>query len=261
VARIEVRGSLRGKRGAVVAIALCAVAVALAGVPAQARADRSDRLLELFNASIADAAVYRHDNLRKLRPLRFDPATDTALVTTLTGDRYATGGQTLEEEVWVSGVPEIRRLCRRAARRLEGPQLKLFLRQLLGLHPNSYVRRFVTFEVARPNVFRPTADPDPTTRWPCPKPRARSCGLRFPAGVPQSHVTWMADQMLDAWVVASPLSVDGYPWTRLGYTYNWRPGADRYGGSEYVLRPGSFVNVTSVERYAPYCGARPRPDR
>jgi hypothetical protein len=39
------------------------------------------------------------------------------------------------------------------------------------------------------------------------------------------------------------------------------PGADRYGGSEYVLRQGSFVNVTSVERYAPYCGARPRPDR
>jgi hypothetical protein len=39
---------------------------------------------------------------------------------------------------------------------------------------------------------------------------------------------------------------DGYPWTHLGYTYNWRPGEDRYGTSEYVIRQGATAWVQEV---------------
>jgi hypothetical protein len=63
-------------------------------------------------------------------------------------------------------------------------------------------------------------------------------------------VRWIADTMLSHWMIPQ-----GYPWTRLGYTYNWRPGASRYGASEYVVRAGSRVRVLSVAPAAEYCAA------
>jgi hypothetical protein len=224
----------------------CAGVAALAPTAA---ADEHRTQVRRFNEAIADAAVYRHADLRRLRPLVFDPVSGTASVTTLTGDRYTIGTTTVHEDVWVTGAGEVRRKCRRC-RRGTG----MFLRQVLGLHPNSPITRFVTFSVRREDVFRPAVDPDTTTRWPCRTPRAASCGRVFPAGVATSHLIWMANQMAAAWQVSKPLSRDGYPWTRLGYTYHWRPGADRYGASEYVVRAGATVQVTAITPYRRYCG-------
>lgn len=80
------------------------------------------------------------------------------------------------------------------------------------------IKRFVTLAVSRDDVFRPAVDPRPATRWACRKPRARSCGRVFPPGVPVE-----------------------------------RPGADRYGASEYVLRDGATVRVTAITPYRRYC--------
>jgi hypothetical protein len=228
-----------------VAAGTCVAAPATAGAGSRGTEER--RLVQRFNAAIADAAVYRHRNLRRLRPLAFDPASGTASVSTLTSDRYRLGSTRLAEDVWVTGAGEVQRRCRCHKR------LGMFLRQLLGLHPNSPIRHFVTFSVARADVFRPAVDPDTTTRWPCRNPRAASCGQAFPAGTPVSHLIWMANEMATAWEVTTPLARDGYPWTRLGYTYNWRPGADRYGASEYVVRAGATVRVTAVTPYRRYC--------
>jgi hypothetical protein len=223
---------------------ICAAASSTAG----AESRRSDeRRVDRFNEAIADAAVYRRRNLRRLRPLVFDPASETASVTTLTRTRYERGATTLPEDVWVTGEGEVRSRCRRHKR------LGMFLRQLLGLHPTSPIRHFVTFSVTRADVFRPAVDPDPTTRWPCRDPRAANCGQAFPAGTPVSHLIWMANEMATAWEVATPVARDGYPWTRLGYTYNWRQGADRYGASEYVVRAGATVEVAAVTPYRRYC--------
>jgi hypothetical protein len=236
--------------GRVLLVLLVGAALGAATAPASAAptGPGERKLVKRFNAAIADAAVYRHRNLRPLRPLRFDPTTGTASVTTLTSWPYRRGATTLPDEVWVTGAGEVQRRCRCARRRLG-----MFLRQVLGLHPNSRIRHFVTFEVSREDVFRPAVDPSTTTRWPCRNPRARSCGQVFPAATPPAHVIWMANQMAAAWEVATPLNRDGYPWTRLGYTYNWRPGADRYGASEYVVRPGATVTVTAVTPYRRYC--------
>jgi hypothetical protein len=63
----------------------------------------------------------------------------------------------------------------------------------------------------------------------------------------------MAKQMLSSYIVAQPVLADGYPWTRMGYTYNWKPGADRYGASEYVLRKNAVVTINQVVPYREYC--------
>ena len=46
---------------------------------------------------------------------------------------------------------------------------------------------------------------------------------------------------------------NGYPWTHLGYTYNWAPGADRYGASEYVIRGNAKAVIVDNATTAQYC--------
>jgi hypothetical protein len=148
-------------------------------------------------------------------------------------------------------VPEVKNKCQTARGDLE-----LWLRQLLGLHPNKQVTHFVVMEVKKGDIFRPTVNPDPTTTWPCGDPKTKECGESFPEGVAEEHIKWMANQMLSSYLISKPLKTDGYPWTRLGYTYNWRPGADRYGASEYVVRQGAVVNIEEIVPYREYCGRR-----
>jgi hypothetical protein len=45
----------------------------------------------------------------------------------------------------------------------------------------------------------------------------------------------------------------GYPWARLGYTYNWNPNADEVGVNEFVVRRGADVKASSVTTTVEYC--------
>jgi hypothetical protein len=47
----------------------------------------------------------------------------------------------------------------------------------------------------------------------------------------------------------------GYPWTQLGYTYDWGGDGDEVGLSEFVVRKGSEVVVKDVFTVAEYCGS------
>jgi hypothetical protein len=209
---------------------------------------RSANLIRRFNEAIAIAAVYRRENLRPLHPLVFDPADQTTRVVSLTGPAYSPGPCRLDRDVWVTGVPEVQE----KASRFTG-DLAPRLRALLGLHPDTPVTHFVSLRVRQPDIFRPTADPDPTRPWPCADPQAPECGETFPEVVGQTHINWMARQMMASYLVSRPLRTDGYPWTRLGYTYDWWWGADRYGASEYVVSKGALVTVESVTPYRDYC--------
>ena len=90
------------------------------------------------------------------------------------------------------------------------------------------------------DIFRPCPDPDPTKA---------ECGNAFPENVDVNHKAWLAEQVLQRYQTAP----QGYPWTRLGYTYDWNPASPRYGASEYVVRKGSKVTVTEKQPTAAYC--------
>lgn len=215
----------------------------------------------LYARAVASAAVYAPEHVLPLRPAVPD-AQGNVRVATLTTWNYAPGEQALGRDIWVSVVPEVRDSC--LSWDEEGPALVMHLRQLLGLRPADSVSHFVEMTVPVAALFRPTVDPTVTTEWPCPEgPSGGACGLVFPAGVDAAHKEWMAGQMLSAWQVPDGYPADtasgggrgtlGYPWTRLGYTYNWRPGAPRYGASEYLVRAGSQVRVDSTHPIAAYC--------
>jgi len=71
--------------------------------------------------------------------------------------------------------------------------------------------------------------------------------LDFPVGTPQEHIDWFDN------LKATSYGDDGYPWTRLGYTYDWYPDMTDIGLSEFVIRKGTTVMVESVSAQDAYC--------
>lgn len=240
------------------AIGIC-IAVSAAGQPYQQRIQalsvtrEHDRLLAVYERAVFDSAVYQSKNLRALHPLVAD-ANGEVVVATLTsldgkvGDLLPVTGA----GVWVTAVPEVQEICRG----FTGDAV-MGLRQLLGLPPDAHVPRMIVLRAKAADVFRPAVDPDVSTAMPCDllreAPTPRDCGNSFPSDTTASHYAWMASQELELHELPN-----GYPWTHLGYTYNWTPGADRYGASEYVIRPGAPVVI--VENVTPEVYCR-RPER
>ncbi len=244
---MHLRFSLR-LRGAIPGLVLAALLSACAANPSSPAgpAPAGSELMALYDASIARAAVYRPQDVLALKAAVAD-AEGRVRVATYTNwaGYHADSTQTLSRDVWVTLVPEVRDSCAGA-----GAETTLRLEQLLGLPPGAGYDRFAEMSVRLEDLFRPAADPAVTTTRPCPDSVSGGCGTSFPPGVTPAHVRWIADNMLNHWMIPK-----GYPWTRLGYTFNWRPGAGRYGASEYVVRAGSQVRVLSVTPSAQYCAA------
>lgn len=236
----------------------CAPVAAPAGPAPAASASTLD---VLYARAMANAAVYAPEHVLPLFAAAPD-AEGNVRVATLTTYDYAAGEQELRREIWVTVVPEVRDSC--LSWDETGAALTLRLRQLIGLRPADSVSHFVEMTVPAAALFRPTVDPAVTTGWPCAEgPSGGACGLHFAAGTDPAHEAWMASQMLSAWQVPDGYPADtasgggrgalGYPWTRLGYTYNWHPGSPRYGASEYLVRAGSRIRVDATHPVAAYC--------
>ena len=252
-------GRLRRVAGAaaVAVLGACGTAVGNPGYSSVIPAPNA--VADLYARALAAAAIYEERNVLPLFPAVAD-ADGMVRVATLTTWNPATGPQALTRDVWVSVVPEVRDSCLSWG---EGTDLVMRLRQLLGLRPTDSVTQFVEMTAPASGMFRPTVDPAIDTRTPCSPEQARQpgCGRSFPAGVDTSHVVWMANQAFFAWKMPDGYprqkgerSRLGYPWTGLGYTYNWHPGSPRYGASEYLVRGGTQVVVTGVIPIPRYCG-------
>lgn len=237
-----------------------------------------DALWGLYNAAVFDAAVYQNDNLRQLLPLVEDTDATTVTVMTITSSDYevepadawarfgnrllpecpnkaVTSGLVVDYElphecdlrgdVWVTVVPEVQQICSAFA---DADDLNVRLRQLIGLPPDHPVTHLVEMTVQVDDVFRPSADGDADTEFPCDDPKSTTCGNAYPESASVDHIAWMANNTLFSYEAPG-----GYPWTRLGYTYNWRPGADRYGASEFIVAAGSKVTIDRVLDARSYC--------
>lgn len=260
---MDTLSSLRALRraaagAALVVLGACGTAVGNPGNASIAPVPVPD-IYQLYAAALEDAAIYEERHVRPLNGARIGPDS-TVLVVTLSGDSLPPGDMTLPsgDYVWVTLVPEVRDSCDDWAQ-AEQP---MRLRQLLGLQPTTPVAYFSEMRVPAAGLFRPTANPDITTDRLCDPVRdGAGCPLVFPAGVDSAHYVFMVNQAFSAWKMPNGYPASGtgewrqlgYPWTRLGYTYNWHPGSPRYGASEYVIEPGTRVTVTSVSTIAAYC--------
>ncbi|WP_420128356.1 hypothetical protein [Longimicrobium sp.] len=211
---------------------------------------------DAYAHSLYQSAMYEARHVLPLLPAVAD-AEGMVNVVSLKSAPWTVGDTTLTADVWVTVTPEVRDSCDDWVQ----AEQEMRLRQLLGLQPTQPVAYFMEMRVPADSMFRPTANPAIGTPTLCDTTVNPDCAIQFSPNVNPRHVQWMAQQMLASWKMPNgyPASGDGewqrlgYPWTRLGYTYNWHPGSPRYGASEYVVRPGTRVAVTKVSTIAEYC--------
>ncbi|MCK6523437.1 hypothetical protein L6R49_18650 [Myxococcota bacterium] len=200
-----------------------------------------------YAAAVADASVADLDEVYDQliavtdanSSLDFDDQGRVLVVTWTSWDGYdgAVGTDTtVGVDVWVTTTPEVQTFC--GGLDLDAEALTLRLEQRLGLPAGTGKDRFVQLRVHPDDLFRPSPDPEVTDSV---------ASLEFPTEVSQAHKDWIDGLM------SSSYGEDGYPWTRLGYTYDWAPGASEIGASEFVIRSGSTVGVDSVQSLAEYC--------
>lgn len=212
-----------------------------------------------YNAAIADAAVVSPG---KIRPLRVVPATDSVSVVSWVSESRlpCPGGAapcTLEvaySPLWVTLTGEVQALCRSWG--LQGDALRQRLEQLLGLPPDQppqYQKtRFATLLAPRAALQRPCLGVDSTA------PAQPVCTLAAQADTPAALQNFVGQQMAGSYVVGGP-NGPGYPFTRLGYTYDWAqpPGQGAYGASEFLVPVGTRAPVVAIVSTDAYCQPAP----
>jgi hypothetical protein len=153
------------------------------------------------------------------------------------GPSVKTGG-----DIWVTVVPELKDFCATHREEFQDPSLRL--RQLLGLPPKYGANRFVEIWVNPNDLFRPGPDPEIGTR----KPLTTFSTSNKYLAVSQDYINWF-----NATVNATK---GRFPWTRLGYTYDWGNTQNHVGLSEFVIKAGSDIEISGVYKTEGYgqCG-------
>ena len=108
-------------------------------------------------------------------------------------------------------------------------EVHLRLAQYLGLPPDTPKDRIALMWVKMSDLKRPSMDPEIDDRV---------AQLTWSEGADEEYRTWFEANM--------DYSDTGYPWTRLGYTYDWGNTENEVGASEYILAEGAEIVVVQV---------------
>lgn len=199
-------------------------------------AESETDLKALYRMALEDAAIADPDEVHPLNLPRGESVTVLSWVKNEFLKYYPVDDTTsFSRFTWVTLAPEVQDKCRR----FKTEDLLTRLQQLLGLPPDHHeVRSFVVMEVNRANLFRPCIDPDISV------PQCAAGGETDDG----AHGLFLANQTATAY--STP---PGYPWTRLGYTYDWNPRTPEYGASEYVIAKNATVTIQEVISTEKYC--------
>ncbi|MFA5771340.1 MAG: hypothetical protein WC974_01225 [Thermoplasmata archaeon] len=132
-------------------------------------------------------------------------------------------------ETWVTAVPEIKIFFQKRANISENRTLRA--EQLLGLPKDKGNLYFIEMWVKTSDLFRPTPDNEINDTI---------AELNFPASADLNYTTWFNDNIIYSYYAKQ------FPWTRLGYTYDWGNPQSEIGLSEFVIKKNATVNVNAV---------------
>lgn len=106
------------------------------------------------------------------------------------------------------------------------------LRQIIAFTPDSEHSTITAFWVDPADVRRPAYQSDPTNA---------DMTTSFGDNVDEEFKEWFDDNTLSSYFYGS------YPWTRLGYTYDWADNGTEYGLTEFIVNSGAEVEVEFTE--------------
>lgn len=171
------------------------------------------------------------------------------LVATLTGNTsYYSGSvgthyDTGDYDIWVTASPLLHDLCSKPDFD-RGGSLDMRLRQILGLTPTAKVTAFVEFWVKPESLFRPAPDNEITDD---------TAGLNLPENTESWYREWFNSLRSTQYFQSDDPAHDAYPWTQLGYTYDWGTPSNPKGLSEFVIRSNSDVVIKAIYPIDEYC--------
>jgi len=208
---------------------------------------------QLYHAAVLDAMVAEENEIiNTLTPIIPSNSNlvwmgeDTArYVLMLVFTKYASSypvGDTITtwwDNTWSTAVPELKNWIKKNP----VPTEKVILRteQLLGLPHNSGNEWMVEVWVKSADLLRPAYENDIETT---------SSGIYFSETVTQDYITWFNGNIIYSYYPVK--NKNPYPWTRLGYTFDWGNKISEVGLSEFLIKKNSRVIVKSVKSIAEY---------
>lgn len=203
----------------------------------------------------------------KLASIKTDPVT---LVTWTREDyvpSFQNGSAAKDFDIWVTKAPELQNFCREYVK-AHGPdpvQLTRRLEERLGLRPFSGKDEFVEFTVSSKDgslsrVFRPCSDPSISTEKCDPEPGRSPSQMRDDLATSDPHqleALKMRYRLLNTYYESYSMK-DQFPWTYLGYTFDWaqKENSDdlvTFGESEFIVPAGTSISYVSATDTATYC--------
>ena len=159
-------------------------------------------------------------------------------------------------ETWFTTGAEVADTCAG----LEGAALSERVEQYLGLPTGGGRDVFLQVWIDPADLIRPCADPDVTTSAGCVVDAPMQAGedgasvwWACGSGTELSaHQRWMCLTWVDRYSASDPSAQ--YPWTALGYTYDWGSPEDPVGASEFVAPGGAAVVLEAMHSNAAFCG-------
>jgi len=140
--------------------------------------------------------------------------------------------------IWITTAPELQQ--RMKLEKAKDADRRLI--QLLGLPPNSVYSYFVELWVKPADLFRPCPDPEITDQ---------KCETCFPEKTDPNHIAWINENRISRYYQRDLFNL--YPWTQLGYTYDWNPNNKSHVGlSEFVIAANRKIVVRAIYKTEDY---------
>ncbi len=144
-------------------------------------------------------------------------------------DSYIDGESTVLEfgDIWTFTDKEISSWYEENKNGVEDWEVRF--EQLIGLPAEDEKTHFTALWVELEDVVRPAYETDVTKD---------EMQISHPENMEETYRGWFDEN-----IVSSYYYEETYPWTRLGYTYDWADNGTEYGLSEFLVEKGSTVDV------------------
>lgn len=196
---------------------------------------------ELYQMAVSDAAIAEEDEIKPLVSLtKNNPLVtwdDKGRVLLCTWHSYPDSypkGETVTAKwgyIWTFTDKE---MAAHAGELAESKDAVMRLRQLISINPNKTHSTVTGLWVNPSDVIRPAYQSDvfKGDMW-----TAFLDGVE----VDGEFKSWFDQNILDSYYYGS------YPWTRLGYTYDWADNGKEYGLTEFLIKKGAQAEVAFTE--------------
>lgn len=215
-----------------------------------------------YEKALSRAAIKTPADQRRLRTIE----NEVAQLVTLRSSPLSQGEQVIQRDIWVALPDELQSACRGA------DDARTRLQQVLGLPPRGGSHHLYPVAVDTRKLLRPCMSGDGPTSDMCtfnlPKDPTDATEVSQEALVAAyRHLRFVAGQMWgvyrtgfrDPRVAEGDYPYTGYPFTGMGWSYDWGDGSSsNVGITEFVVPKGTAVTIGAPLDPAGFCAATPR---